>query len=79
MKIWKTIIHLNTLFQPHLQTFSSSYPILCLFPQFEFAELVVKYAEVVRSLVHRNIDKFGHLYAHLCPHPIQMLGEMDCL
>nr|XP_054770296.1 integrator complex subunit 5-like [Lytechinus pictus] len=38
------------------------------FPQ----ELVSKYAEVVRSLVHCNIHKFGHLYAHLCPVPTQM-------
>lgn len=35
-------------------------------------ELVVKYSEVVRSLVRSNIDKFGHLYAHLCPVPIQI-------
>eukprot|EP00057_Strongylocentrotus_purpuratus_P020157 XP_011674631.1 PREDICTED: integrator complex subunit 5 [Strongylocentrotus purpuratus] len=38
------------------------------FPQ----ELVSKYAEVVRSLVHRSIHKFGHLYAHLCPVPTQI-------
>ncbi|XP_071487321.1 integrator complex subunit 5-like [Diadema antillarum] len=37
------------------------------FPQ----ELVATYAEIVRSLVHRNIHKFGLLYTSLFPLPAQ--------